>query len=89
MLALFLAIAKIAVTISMGLCLYRILKGPSLLDRALALDAIAVHAVALFMLFSMELGSKVYLDAALVITLVGFLGTVALAKFILKGKIIE
>ena len=89
MLTTVLTIAKITIALSMGLCLIRILRGPHLSDRALALDSIAVHAVAYFMLISIELKSRIYLDAAMIITLVGFLATIALGKFILKGKIFE
>lgn len=82
-----LAIGMIA--LAMALNLWRLLKGPSQPDRILALDTLNINAIALIMLFGIGIGSAVYFEAALIVAMMGFVGTVALCKFILSGDIIE
>lgn len=67
----------------------RLLIGPSVADRILALDTLYVNAIALLVLLGIQLASPLYFEAALLIALMGFVGTVALAKFLLRGDIIE
>jgi multicomponent K+:H+ antiporter subunit F len=67
----------------------RLLLGPSALDRTLALDTLYVNAIALLVLLGLTLGSGLYFEAALLIALMGFVGTVALSKYLLRGDIIE
>lgn len=67
----------------------RLLKGPSQPDRILALDTLYINAIALLVLLGIQLGSPLYFEAALLIALMGFVGTVALGKFLLRGDIIE
>lgn len=67
----------------------RLLKGPDATDRILALDTLYVNSIALLVLLGIHLASPLYFEAALLIALMGFVGTVALAKFLLRGDIIE
>ncbi|WP_296493865.1 K+/H+ antiporter subunit F [Rhodoferax sp.] len=85
--ALILAFAFVA--IAFGLSFYRLIKGPSVPDRILALDTLYINAIALLILLGIHLRSPLYFEAALLIALMGFVGTVALAKFLLRGDIIE
>ena len=67
----------------------RLLMGPDAADRILALDTLYINAIALLVLLGIHLASPLYFEAALLIALMGFVGTVALAKFLLRGDIIE
>ncbi|WMJ09014.1 K+/H+ antiporter subunit F [Nitrosomonas sp. sh817] len=77
------------VAIAVGMCCWRLLRGPSTPDRILALDTLYVNAIALLMLLGIHLGSALFFEAALLIALMGFIGTVALCKYLLRGDIIE
>ncbi|HZF77653.1 MAG TPA: K+/H+ antiporter subunit F [Acetobacteraceae bacterium] len=89
MLTLVLPIAIGAVLLAMALTLWRMAIGPSRPDRILALDTLSINTIALVMLLDIALGSVLYLEAALILAMMGFVGTVALCKFILSGDIIE
>ena len=67
----------------------RLIKGPDATDRILALDTLYINAIAILVLLGIQLASPLYFEAALLIVLMGFVGTVALAKFLLRGDIIE
>lgn len=71
----------VLVMVSTGLGFYRIAKGPSLADRVVALDMMTVTIVAFCGLYAILSGSEAFLDVAIVVALVGFLATVALARF--------
>jgi multicomponent K+:H+ antiporter subunit F len=77
------------VVIAVGMCCWRLLRGPSTPDRILALDTLYVNAIALLMLLGIHLGNALFFEAALLIALMGFIGTVALCKYLLRGDIIE
>ena len=77
------------VGVAMLLALYRLLRGPSVPDRILALDTLFVAASAQRMLFGMHLNTAVYFEAALVIAMLGFVGTVVLSKYVLRRDIVE
>ncbi|WP_448581715.1 K+/H+ antiporter subunit F [Thermaurantiacus sp.] len=74
---------------AMLLNLWRLLIGPSLEDRILALDTLTINTIALVMLAGIALGTRAYFEAALILAMMGFVGTVALAKYRLGGDIIE
>lgn len=76
-------------SLAMLLCLLRLLKGPDLPDRVLALDTLYINAIALLILFGLLLRSNLYFEVALLIAVMGFVGTVAVAKYLLRGNIIE
>lgn len=67
-------------------CLFR---GPELTDRVLALDTLYINAVALIVVFGIWLVSDLFFEAALLIAIMGFVGTVAVAKHLLHGDIID
>lgn len=77
------------VAIACTLSFYRLLMGPTAADRILALDTLYINAIALLVLLGIQMASNLYFEAALLIALMGFVGTVALAKFLLRGDIIE
>ena len=79
----------VAVVLVGLLALYRLLRGPSVPDRILALDTLFVAAIAELMLFGMHLDTAVYFEAALVIAMLGFVGTVVLSKYVLRRDIVE
>lgn len=68
---------------------YRLLRGPSLPDRILALDTLYVNTIALLVLFGIQNQSQLVFEAALVVALLGFIGTVALSKYVTRGDIVE
>ena len=77
------------VLLAMALNLWRLVRGPSRPDRILALDTLNINAIALVMLLGIGLGCAAYFEAALIVAMVGFVGTAALCKFILSGDVIE
>ena len=89
MLSIAIAIAFALVSTAFAITLWRLLIGPSAPDRILALDTLAVNAIALLVLFGIQNNSAVYFEAAILIALMGFVGTVALCKYLLRGDIIE
>jgi len=89
MLELSIAIGLGAIVAAMFLNLWRLLVGPELTDRILALDTFYINTIALLMLIGIRLGNQLFFEAALLIAMMGFIGTVALCKYILRGDIIE
>lgn len=79
----------ILIGLAMTLNLWRLMHGPDAADRILALDTLTINAIALLVLFGVRAGSSAYFEAALVLAVMGFVGTVALAKYLLRGDIIE
>lgn len=77
------------VTLAALLNVYRLVKGPDAPDRVLALDTLYINAIALIILLGLTLGTRMYLEAALLIAVMGFVGTVALAKYLKRGSVIE
>jgi len=71
--------------LSMGLTVIRLLIGPTIPDRAMAFDLVMIHAVALMGLYALVVDQDLLVDAILVVAVLGFLGTVALARYIEKG----
>ncbi|WP_252274005.1 K+/H+ antiporter subunit F [Pseudomonas subflava] len=67
----------------------RLVKGPSLPDRALALDTLYINAITLIILYGIWKGSELFFEVALLIAVLGFVSTVAVAKYMLRGDIIE
>ncbi len=77
------------VGVAMLLALWRLLRGPTVPDRILALDTLSVTAIAQLMLFGMHLDSPIYFEAALIIAMLGFVSTVVLSKYVLRRDIVE
>ncbi len=82
-------IAQIMLVIAMALSVWRIVRGPRAQDRVLGLDTFYVNALLMIVIFGIRTGSTLYFEAALVIGLMGFTATVALAKFLMRGEVIE
>jgi multicomponent K+:H+ antiporter subunit F len=74
---------------AMGLSLVRMLRGPSAQDRVLALDFMYVVGMLLMLVLAIRYDSQMYFEGALLMVLFGFVGSVALAKFLLRGEVIE
>jgi len=89
MLTVAVGIAMFLFSVAISLNLLRLVKGPSLPDRIVALDTMYINTIALLVLFGIYQGSLLYFEAALLIAIMGFVGTVALSKYLLRGDIIE
>ncbi|MCK8126937.1 K+/H+ antiporter subunit F [Pseudoalteromonas sp. 2CM39R] len=77
------------IAISLLLNLWRLIAGPSVPDRILALDTMFINTIALIILYGMSMGTDLYFEAALLIAMLGFVSTVAVCKYLLRGDIIE
>ena len=84
-----LVIAIGAVALSQVLAMVRLVVGPGVGDRILALDTMVINAIGLIVLLGMAQGSEVYFEGALIFAMLGFVSTVAYARVILRGDIIE
>ncbi|OED50030.1 K+/H+ antiporter subunit F [Leisingera sp. S232] len=69
--------------------LWKVVTAPDVADRILALDTMFINAIALMVLYGLALGSEIFFEAAMIIAMLGFVSTVAYARFILRGNIIE
>jgi multicomponent K+:H+ antiporter subunit F len=76
-------------SIAILLNLWRLIAGPALSDRILAVDTMVVNVVALIVLYGIYSGSNINFEAAMLFALTGFLSTVALSKYLLRGDIVE
>ncbi|MGQ4274058.1 K+/H+ antiporter subunit F [Terrihabitans sp. B22-R8] len=84
-----LLIGQVMLALAMIVATFRILRGPRAQDRIVAMDSLYVNAMLLILVFGISSGTTLYFEAALVIALLGFVAMVALAKFIMRGEIIE
>ncbi len=82
-------LAQLLLAVAMGCAFVRLVRGPRAQDRILALDTMYVIAMLVMLTFGMREGSLFYFEAAAAIAIVGFVATVALAKFLLRGEVIE
>lgn len=89
MLELVIPVCLFIVGLALALNLWRLVIGPSLPDRILALDTMYINAIALLVLYGIYQESAFYFEAALLIAVMGFVGTVVLSKYLLRGDIIE
>ncbi|MCK2089639.1 K+/H+ antiporter subunit F [Thauera aromatica] len=78
-----------AVSLALLLNLWRLLRGPSVMDRVLAVDTMVINAIALIILFGIEQRTTMFFEAALLFAMFGFISTVAYCRFILRGDVIE
>ena len=69
--------------------LWKVVTAPEIADRILALDTMFINAIALMVLYGLALGSEIFFEGAMIIAMLGFVSTVAYARFILRGNIIE
>ena len=89
MIQLALNFAFLAVALALALTAWRLLRGPDASDRVLALDTLYINTVALVILLGLQYRSTLLFEAALIIAMLGFIGTVALARFLARGDVIE
>lgn len=91
--SMFLAIAvdfaSLCLILAMLFALLRLFKGPKAQDRVLALDNFYINGMLMLLVLGIRSASTAYFEMALLIALFGFVGTVALAKFLLRGEVIE
>lgn len=88
-LALTITLAQVLLGIAMTCAAWRMIRGPRAQDRVLGLDSLYVSSMLLLITYGIQTGRTLYFEAALVIGLLGFSGTVALAKFLMRGEVIE
>lgn len=81
--------AQLMIVAAMAIAAIRMFRGPRAQDRIIALDTLYVTAMLLLLTFGIATGRVVYFEAALVIGMLGFVATVALAKFLMRGEVIE
>lgn len=81
--------AQAMLVAAMGCYTYRLIRGPRAQDRVLCLDAIYVSAMLMVLTVGIRAGSPIYFEAALIIAVLGFASSVALAKFLMRGEVIE
>ncbi|MEO7850915.1 MAG: K+/H+ antiporter subunit F [Rubrivivax sp.] len=81
--------AFVALAAATVLCAWRLLRGPDLVDRVLALDTLYVNAAALAVLVGVQMQSRILFETALIVALLGFVATVALARFVVRGDVLE
>lgn len=84
-----LSFALMAFALAMLCAAIRLLRGPAAEDRVLALDTLYVNGMLTMLTLGIQLGSRIYFDIALLIALFGFVGSAAMAKFLLRGEVIE
>jgi len=82
-------VATLLLTLAMACAAWRMLHGPSAQDRVLGLDTFYINGMLLVLTLGIRFGSAAYFEIALLAALFGFVGTVALAKFLLRGEVIE
>jgi multicomponent K+:H+ antiporter subunit F len=78
-----------AVSIALLLNLWRLAKGPTVMDRVIAVDTMVINAIALIIYYGIYHDTTVYFEAALLFAMFGFISTVAYCRFILRGDVIE
>jgi multicomponent K+:H+ antiporter subunit F len=81
--------ASLCFALAMLFATARLFKGPSAQDRVLAFDVLYMNGLLLLLVLGIRSRSEAYFDMALLIALFGFVGTIALAKFLLRGEVIE
>jgi multicomponent K+:H+ antiporter subunit F len=84
-----LVVAQGMLALAMACAVIRLMLGPRAQDRVLALDTVYVNAMLLMLTFGMREATTLYFEIALVIAIVGFVSTAALARFLLRGEVIE
>ena len=81
--------AQILLGLALACSAYRLVRGPRAQDRVVGFDSLYVNAMLLLLVFGIRSGTTLYFEAALMVALLGFVSTIALAKFLLRGEVIE
>ena len=84
-----LTLAEIILAAAMVCSSYRVVSGPRAQDRVVGLDSLYINGMLLKLVFGSHSGRTLYFEAALIIAILGFVGTVAVAKFRMRGEVIE
>jgi multicomponent Na+:H+ antiporter subunit F len=83
---------EVGLVVAAGLTLlvsYRVLRGPTTPDRVVALDTIATNVVAIALLFALATGQGFFITVSLLLAIIGFISTIAIARYVTEGDIIE
>ncbi|EUB96002.1 multiple resistance and pH regulation protein F [Rhizobium sp. CF080] len=83
------SIAQLMLAAAMAIASVRMFRGPRAQDRIIGLDTLYINAMLLLVTFGIGTGQVIYFESALVIGMLGFVATVALAKFLMRGEVIE
>lgn len=89
MLAIAITIAGGLLSVALLLNLYRLLRGPTIVDRVAALDTMSINVIGLVILIGVRTRDLLVFEVALLIAMTGFIGTIALCKYLMRGDIIE
>jgi multicomponent K+:H+ antiporter subunit F len=89
LLATAMTVTLILYALAMALALVHLMRGPSAEDRVLALDYLSVVAMLMMLVLAIRYDSSMYFEGALLMAMLGFVSSVALAKFLLRGEVIE
>lgn len=81
--------AQVMLALAMALALVRMVYGPRAQDRVLGLDTLYINSMLMLLVFGMRTGSVLYFEAALIIAMLGFFGTVVLSKYVIRRDIVE
>lgn len=81
--------AQVMLAAAMALALTRMIRGPRAQDRVLGLDTLYVNSMLMLLVFGIRTGSVLYFEVSLIIAMLGFVSTAALAKFLMRGEVIE
>lgn len=84
-----LSTAQLLLALAMTMAVWRMIKGPRAQDRVLGLDSLYVNAMLMMVVLGIRSGTVIYFEAALIIGMLGFASSVALAKFLMRGEVIE
>jgi len=84
-----LKLALLLLAVAMLCALYRLLAGPTAQDRITALDCLYINGMLMMLVLGINYASSVYFEAAMMVALFGFVGSTSLAKFLLRGEVIE
>ncbi|MFQ5598227.1 MAG: monovalent cation/H+ antiporter complex subunit F [Nitrospiria bacterium] len=85
MIDVFVTAAYLVLTLALAFCFYRLITGPTLPDRVVAMDTITTVIIALIAVYCIQERNAIFYDAILVLSILGFVGTVSMAKFLAKG----
>jgi multicomponent K+:H+ antiporter subunit F len=83
------SIALLLFALAMLLAAWRLLLGPDILDRVLALETLYTNAIAVVILLGLKFATQLYFEAALLMAMLGFIGTVVTARFVGRGDVID
>jgi len=89
MLTVALYVAFLSIAIASALCTLRLVRGPHAGDRVLAFDTLYINTIALMIVLDIHLSTSVFFEAALLIALTGFVATVALARYLARGNVMD